>query len=133
MSDVFDAVTRSEIMRRVRSSHTRPEIKVEAALREAGIAYSSHPKAVTGSPDLVVEDGKVAVFVHGCFWHGHTCRRGARVPKANREYWQAKISRNRERDCWNLERLRNEGWRTQIIWECELVPGVLALQNLLAH
>jgi len=68
----------------------------------------------------VLPGRKLAIFVHGCFWHGHDCARGARVPKANRDYWMAKVGRNRARDEGNREKLEALGWRVEVVWECDL-------------
>lgn len=84
-------------------------------------------KSLPGSPDIVVYGLRLAVMVHGCFWHGHNCRRGARVPRANREYWTAKIARNRRRDLQIRRALREAGWAVATIWECEAKnPRILA-------
>jgi DNA mismatch endonuclease (patch repair protein) len=79
-----------------------------------------------GSPDVVFAGRRVALFVHGCFWHGHDCRRGDRQPKANAAYWTAKIARNRARDGQVLGQLAAAGWRSLVVWECELKdePGL---------
>jgi DNA mismatch endonuclease (patch repair protein) len=73
-----------------------------------------------GKPDIVLPGRKTVVFVHGCFWHGHTCKRGARVPKANRDYWVAKIARNRARDRKHRTALKRAGWNVITVWECEI-------------
>ena len=72
-----------------------------------------------GKPDLVFPSRRIALFVHGCFWHGHDCARGARMPHTNRTYWQAKIARNMERDAASLASLRKLDWKPAVIWECE--------------
>ena len=89
-------------------------------LTAMGVRYRLHRKDLPGSPDVAMPGRRQAVFVHGCFWHGHDCKRGARVPKDNRDYWLAKVSRNRDRDARNLETLAQRGWRTLVLWECEL-------------
>jgi DNA mismatch endonuclease, patch repair protein len=85
-------------MRRVKGRDTSPELAVRRILRAAGIGYRLGGQGLAGRPDVTMKGRKVAVFVHGCFWHGHDCARGARQPKANAEYWSAKIDRNRARD-----------------------------------
>jgi DNA mismatch endonuclease (patch repair protein) len=119
-TDVFDAATRSGVMRRVKGRNTTPEMTVRRALSRLGARYRLHRKDLPGSPDIVLPGRRLALFVHGCFWHGHDCARGARVPKQNRDYWLAKVARNRARD----ERTRGEltalGWRVEALWECEL-------------
>jgi DNA mismatch endonuclease (patch repair protein) len=120
-ADVFDAEKRSDIMRAVKSRDTSPERVVRAAVRELGFArrYRLNGAGLPGKPDLVFAALGKAVFVHGCFWHGHDCKRGAREPKDNADYWRAKIARNRKRDAASLEALRAAGWRTLVVWECQ--------------
>jgi DNA mismatch endonuclease, patch repair protein len=111
---------RSAIMRAVKSRDTAPELKVRALLRSFAPGYRLHRKDIPGNPDIAYVGRKQAIFVHGCFWHGHDCARGARIPKANAEYWRAKIARNVARDAAHRARLTAEGWRTFIVWECEI-------------
>ena len=111
---------RSEVMRRVRGRDTTPELKVRRALRALGRSgYRLHRKDLPGRPDIAFIGERVALFVNGCFWHGHDCRRGAREPKSNADYWRKKISRNKERDAEAAEALKARGWRVLVIWECE--------------
>lgn len=110
---------RSAVMRAVRSSGTGPEQAVRRALRTLGVGYRLGGWGLPGRPDLVMPGRRIAVFVHGCFWHGHRCPRGDRMPKTNAAYWQAKIARNQNRDAASLEALAALGWRTLIVWECE--------------
>jgi DNA mismatch endonuclease (patch repair protein) len=125
MTDVFTPEQRSAVMRRVRGRDTGPEMKVRRFLREAGIGYRLGGCGLPGRPDLVMKGRRVVVFVHGCFWHGHDCRRGARKPAANADYWSAKIERNRARDARNEEALSDDGWAVVTVWECALKsPGV---------
>jgi DNA mismatch endonuclease (patch repair protein) len=91
--------------------------KIAHAIRPG---YRLHRKDIPGNPDIAYIGRKQAVFVHGCFWHGHDCARGARVPKANRDYWTQKIARNRARDEEALRRLEAEGWDALVVWECAL-------------
>lgn len=120
-ADVFSEEKRSAVMRAVKARDTAPERAVREAVRSAGYArrYRLHGAHLPGKPDLVFPALQKAVFVHGCFWHGHDCRRGARQPKDNAPYWRAKIARNRERDSGALASLKTLGWRTLVIWECE--------------
>jgi len=120
MTDVFSQAKRSAVMRRVKGRDTTPEMKVRRALTALGARYRLHRKDLPGSPDIVLPGRRLALFVHGCFWHGHDCARGARVPKANRDYWVAKLARNRARDAWSRTALEAAGWRVEILWECEL-------------
>lgn len=112
-------VERSEIMRRVRSADTTPELIVRKIAHSLGFRYRLHKKDLPGKPDLVFSRKRKVIFVHGCFWHGHKCTRGNRLPKENREYWTNKINTNRKRDKRNVEELSIEGWSVLIIWECE--------------
>lgn len=111
---------RSATMRAVKSRDTGPELKVRALLRRFAPHYRLHRKDVPGNPDIAYIGKKRAIFVHGCFWHGHDCMRGARAPKANADYWRAKIDRNRLRDARHLQTLSAQGWSALVVWECEL-------------
>lgn len=107
-------------MRAVKSHDTGPEIKVRRLVYALGYRYRLYNKDLPGKPDLVFARKRRVVFVHGCFWHGHHCSRGNRLPKTNASYWSAKIERNRKRDASVMEALKNDGWSTLIIWECQL-------------
>ena len=120
MTDVFAAPTRSAVMRRVKGRDTSPELAVRRILRAAGIGYRLGGCGLPGRPDLVMKGRRIALFVHGCFWHGHDCRRGARRPKANAHYWLTKVERNRARDVRNVADLTALGWRVIVVWECEM-------------
>ncbi len=107
-------------MRRVKGRDTAPELKVRRILWRLGARYRLHRKDLPGKPDIVLPSRKLAIFVHGCFWHGHDCARGSRVPKANRDYWLGKVGRNRARDIETRARLEAMGWRVLVMWECSL-------------
>jgi DNA mismatch endonuclease (patch repair protein) len=107
-------------MRAVKGRDTGPEKKVRRLLWSITPGYRLHRDDIPGKPDIVYIARRKAIFVHGCFWHGHDCARGARAPKANAAYWAAKIARNRARDEGVRNRLKREGWRALVIWECEL-------------
>jgi DNA mismatch endonuclease, patch repair protein len=119
-TDVFTPEHRSRVMASVKGRDTKPELKVRRLLHRLGARFRLHRKDLPGAPDIVLPGRKLAIFVHGCFWHGHDCPRGARVPKANRHYWQAKIGRNRARDEAARTALAAQGWRVDTIWECEM-------------
>ncbi|WP_439477205.1 very short patch repair endonuclease [Brevundimonas sp.] len=119
-TDVFTPEQRSAVMRAVKGRDTTPELAVRRILRAAGIGYRLGGCGLPGRPDLVMQGRRVVVFVHGCFWHGHACPRGARKPKANADYWSAKIGRNRARDLAMLTALDSAGWRVVTVWECEM-------------
>ena len=111
---------RSRIMRSVKGRDTKPEMTVRRMVHAMGYRYRLHRKDLPGKPDLVFSSRKKFIFVHGCFWHGHDCARGARTPKSNRDYWEGKISRNRQRDSQSLKALVKAGWGGLTVWECEL-------------
>jgi DNA mismatch endonuclease, patch repair protein len=131
MTDVYPPDKRSAVMRRVKGKDTSPELAVRKALTALGARYRLHRADLPGKPDIVLPGRRLALFVHGCFWHGHDCPRGARVPKQNRDYWVAKIDRNRARDAKSHEALVALGWRVETIWECELKDAA-ALEARLA-
>ncbi|MDB5441491.1 MAG: very short patch repair endonuclease [Caulobacteraceae bacterium] len=120
MTDVFTPEKRSAVMRRVKSRDTTPEMTVRRALTRLGARYRLHRADLPGKPDIVLPGRRLALFVHGCFWHGHDCARGARVPKQNQDYWLGKVGRNRARDVAAQAALRAAGWRVEVIWECDL-------------
>ncbi|GAN87812.1 MULTISPECIES: very short patch repair endonuclease [Acetobacteraceae] len=111
---------RSRTMRAVKSKNTSPELVVRKLIHAMGYRFRLHRKDLPGTPDLVFPGRKMALFVNGCFWHGHDCQRGARIPKNNVEYWTKKIERNRARDKETLISLQKLGWRVHVVWECEL-------------
>ncbi|WP_428061825.1 very short patch repair endonuclease [Brevundimonas sp.] len=119
-TDVFSPEKRSAVMRRVKGRDTSPELAVRKILRAAGIGYRLGGCGLAGRPDVVMKGRRIALFVHGCFWHGHDCSRGARQPKTNADYWIAKIGRNRTRDADAVQALRADGWRVIVVWECDL-------------
>ena len=120
MTDVFSREKRSSVMRRVKSTGTSPERTVRRVLTRMGLRYRLHRADLPGKPDIVMAGRRLAIFVHGCFWHGHDCARGSRVPKANRDYWVAKVGRNVSRDETHRAALEARGWRVLTLWECEL-------------
>jgi DNA mismatch endonuclease (patch repair protein) len=119
-TDVFTPQQRSAVMRAVPGRDSSAELKVRGILSRLGLRYRLHRKDLPGSPDVAFVGRKVALFVHGCFWHGHDCRRGARLPKANAGYWTAKLAGNRVRDSRAQDELRAMGWTPLVVWECEL-------------
>jgi DNA mismatch endonuclease (patch repair protein) len=107
-------------MSRVKSCNTGPERIVRSLLHGLGFRFRLHRKDLPGKPDIVLPKHRKAVFVHGCFWHGHEgCPRAVR-PSNNREFWDIKLSRNIERDRQSLEELGKQGWSTLVVWQCEL-------------
>ena len=129
--DTFVPSKRSEIMRLVRSKGTGPEIIVRKILRKMGIKYRSCSPELPGKPDMVILRQQKAIFVHGCFWHGHRCD-GGKLPKSNRSYWRSKQTRNALRDSRNTRALRSKGWKLMTVWECE-TSGRKRLEQRLSH
>lgn len=113
-------------MASIRSRHTNIELAARRLLYAAGFRYRLHDKRLPGRPDIVISRFGVAIFVHGCFWHGHDCKRG-KLPSTNTEFWKIKIDRNRQRDRENTDQLLRLGWQPVVIWQCKLKDGV---QNL---
>lgn len=128
MPDVFTPSQRSRIMSRVRQRDTTPEVKVRRLLHRLGYRFRLHRKDLPGKPDIVLPKHKAVVFVHGCFWHGHTgCRRAAR-PTSNAAFWNSKLDKNLARDARVEAELSNLGWRVLTIWQCQ-VRDVAKLQH----
>jgi DNA mismatch endonuclease (patch repair protein) len=111
---------RSRIMRAIKGQDTGPELIVRKLVWALGFRYRLHRTDLPGKPDLAFIGRRKVIFVHGCFWHGHDCPRGSRVPKTNSDYWRLKVARNKKRDADHLVALDNLGWKSQVIWECEL-------------
>lgn len=119
MADVFDKEKRSEIMKKVRSKNNKStELKLIQFFKENNIHGWRRNYEVKGHPDFVFLDKKIAIFVDGCFWHGHNCRNTK--PKTNQEYWDKKRERNIKHDKEITEYFENRGWTVIRIWECEL-------------
>lgn len=106
-------------MSRVRGKDTKPEMAVRRMLHRDGYRYRLHRRDLPGTPDLVFPSRRVALFVHGCFWHRHEHCRRASTPKTRVAFWENKFRRNVERDRINLNRLEQQGWRVIVVWECE--------------
>ncbi|MGP4674803.1 very short patch repair endonuclease [Agrobacterium pusense] len=122
MPDTLTIAARSERMSRVKGKNTKPEITVRKLIHGLGFRYRLHGRDIPGKPDIVFSKRRKVVFVHGCFWHRHTdssCSL-ARLPKSRLDFWLPKLERNAQRDGENLEKLAQAGWRSLVIWECEL-------------
>ena len=115
-------------MQAVRSRDTTPEITVRRVIHALGYRYRLHVRSLPGCPDLVFPSRKKLIFVHGCFWHGHSCRAGVNRPRSNQDYWLSKLDRNKARDARNTNELRKLGWKTLTVWECQL-KNVAALEK----
>lgn len=118
MTDILSKTQRSALMRRIRGRDTRPELIVRKLAHSLGYRFRLHKKSLPGSPDLVFPFRRKIIFVHGCFWHGHECRRN-RHPKSRPDYWAMRFAKNKERDQRNLSALNALGWSVLVIWECE--------------
>ena len=129
--DTFTPEKRSDIMSRVRSKDTRPELVVRRLLHGMGFRYRLHASHLPGKPDIVFARAKKIVFVHGCFLHGHGCRAGANRPRSNRTYWTQKLERNKARDTKTRSKLRRLGWRSRVIWECQIKDSLKLQARLL--
>ena len=115
--DSLTPAERSARMAQIRSSGTKPEITVKRALSGSGLFLRSQVKGIAGKPDLANKSRRIAIFVHGCFWHHHSCQAG-RIPSTRPDFWKEKFLKNIQRDRRNLKQLRNEGWKVFIVWEC---------------
>ncbi len=132
MVDTVSAEVRSRIMAQVKSKNTKPEMAVRRLLHGLGYRYRLHRRDLPGKPDLTFPSRRKTVFVNGCFWHSHEDCDRARLPSSNRDYWLAKLERNRERDKRNLALLQENGWGTMVVWECELADLNAVVQNLIS-
>jgi DNA mismatch endonuclease (patch repair protein) len=138
MTDTMTAEQRHRCMSHIRSRDTKPELKVRRWLWSHGYRYRLNVKSVPGKPDIVMRPYRTAIFVNGCFWHGHGVQLLAaqiensklkiensaccKIPQSNREFWISKIKRNQERDQRNYQVLQENGWQVIVVWECQLTP-----------
>ena len=119
MPDQFTPAERSRVMRCVKSGDTKPEMVVRRIVHGLGYRYRLHCRELPGQPDLVLPRLRKAIFVHGCFWHRHSCDAGQSTPASRTDYWQTKFARNVARDRSNLRKLRQVGWSVLVVWECQ--------------
>lgn len=119
MTDTVDTKTRSKIMSSVKSKDTQIELIVRKALFAKGFRYKINDKTLPGKPDIALPKYKAVIFINGCFWHGHNCKRG-KLPETNTDFWSQKINSNIVRDKQNIKQLKNLGWRVAVVWECSL-------------
>ena len=117
--DRFSLKQRSRVMSRIRGRNTAPELSVRSKLHKLGFRFRLHCKHLPGTPDLVFPGRQSVIFIHGCFWHGHTCRR-AKLPTSNVSFWTEKIGKNKVRDKNARKLLTNDGWKVLTVWQCEL-------------
>jgi DNA mismatch endonuclease, patch repair protein len=118
--DTLTPAKRSERMRLVKSHDTKPEIELRRLVWSLGYRYRKNKRDIAGHPDLAFVGRKRAIFLHGCFWHRHECPSGQRSPKTRIRFWSAKFRKNIERDAIVRKELKATGWRSLVIWECEL-------------
>ena len=132
MADTVSPEKRSDVMRRVRSRNTTPEMTVRRALHKQGFRYRLHHAKLPGKPDLTLLKYKTVVFVNGCLWHWHGCK-NSRMPHSNVDYWTKKIARNIERDKSHYDALQSHGWHVAVIWECAVEAGLKELLQSLRN
>lgn len=120
MTEKISKETRSRMMAGIKGKNTQPEVAVRSYLHRSGFRFRLHRRGMPGKPDLVLPRWNVAIFVHGCFWHGHAGCRYFRLPKTRPEFWEAKINANIKRDTVVMFALSRIGWRVAVIWECAL-------------
>ena len=120
MVDKIAPERRSRVMARVSSKDTKPEVLVRSLLHQMGFRFRLHRKSLPGCPDICLPKYAAVIFVHGCFWHGHSCSHGSRRPTSNADYWNKKIDGNMLRDEKAARDLKSLGWRSLILWECQL-------------
>lgn len=130
MSDRLSPEERSSHMRLIRGRNTGPEVRVRQALHRMGYRFRLHRRGLPGSPDIVLLRKRLAIFVHGCFWHQHPGCRLARLPKSRLDYWLPKLDRNAARDAEAVNALQEMGWRTIVIWECQTVDRDALVERL---
>ena len=122
MTDKMTPAQRHYCMSRIHGKATKPELKVRQWLWRHGYRYRLNVKSVPGKPDIVMRRYRTAIFVNGCFWHGHDGCDKFKIPQTNVQFWQNKINRNRERDQQNYQVLHDNGWQVIVVWECQLTP-----------
>lgn len=129
MADKISSDRRSKNMSAIRSSDTKPELRVRKLAHRCGYRFRLHRKDLPGKPDLVFPSRRKVIFVHGCFWHMHDCGT-VRLPKSNTDYWHQKLARNKERDKEHIHELERQGWKVLVIWDCE-TKDVVSLERKL--
>lgn len=119
MTDVHSPESRSKNMRAIRAKNTNPELILRKLLFARGLRFRLHVNTLPGKPDIILPKYRVAILVHGCFWHGHNCYL-FKLPVNRREFWRTKISQNKQRDIRDMEALQQAGWSVLCVWECAL-------------
>jgi len=118
--DIFTVEERSKIMAKIGQLDTKPEILLRKRLHKAGLRFRKNVKNLPGTPDVVLPKYKTVIFIHGCFWHRHHCRKGRSMPNSRQDFWNEKFNKNISRDLVKNEQLSLLGWHVLVIWECEL-------------
>lgn len=131
MTDIVSTDKRSQMMSGIRGKDTQPEIRVRKALFAAGYRFRLHRSDLPGRPDVVLPARRIAVFVHGCFWHGHKGCRLAKIPATRSGFWREKFEGNRKRDAAAQAALVSSGWRVLVVWEC-LIRSIKSQDELKA-
>lgn len=130
--DIYTVDKRSSIMASIRGIHTKPELKVRRLIHSMGFRYILHDRRITGTPDIYFPRKRKAIFVHGCFWHRHSCKNGQSTPQSNVSFWEKKFSNTMIRDVRNQRELEDDGIDVLLVWECETRPaGNLSLKESL--
>ena len=130
--DKIDADRRSENMRRIRGKNSKPELLLRRAVHAAGFRFRLHRRDLPGTPDLILPRHRLALFMHGCFWHRHAGCHNCTMPSTRVDFWLKKFTANEARDVWVREELRSRGWRVEVIWECEALNSALLSSRLKA-
>lgn len=133
MADHISPEARSANMSRIRAQNTKPELYVRQLLHRAGYRFRLHRHDLPGKPDIYLPRYRLAIFVHGCFWHGHEGCKRSKLPSTRREFWTKKIQQNRQRDHLTVDRLANAGITSVTVWECELKTEGNLLARIDAH
>ncbi|WP_425408226.1 very short patch repair endonuclease [Hyphococcus sp.] len=131
MVDHVDKKKRSQIMASVKQKNTSAELRLRRRLHKHGYRYRLHRKDLPGRPNIVFPSRRKVILVHGCFWHGHSCKWG-KLPKSRLDYWQKKIAGNRDRDMRTIQELKSLGWTVMVVWQCELKDWDLLWPRILA-
>lgn len=130
MVDVVSSLKRSQKMAGIKSKNTKPELLVRQALHRRGFRFRLHKRELPGRPDIVLPRYKTAIFVNGCFWHGHDCRY-FKLPATNTEFWREKIKANQERDELKTKQLIELGYKVISVWECQSKAGKVSFDALI--
>lgn len=131
MVDILTPQKRSELMGRIRGVDTNPELFVRRTLHKRGYRFRTHVRDLPGRPDLVFARRRAVIFVHGCFWHRHGCKK-TYTPKSRQEFWHKKFNANVERDKRDQKLLTETGWRFLVVWECEVESGETTVDRMVA-